>query len=162
MSFETFTLALPSVVLEVAGKGALISLAVLGMVAVLRRASAANRHLLLVLAVGCLLILPVFVVGLPSQELAVLPAEPVAQGGHGLAGDGHGPVQTVTTQRVQRAAPPASLRLPAASGFALLVLAVSGLLLVRLALAVRRLARLYAGSPVPLPRLTPGWRSSTS
>lgn len=156
MSFETFTLALPSVVLEVAGKGALISLAILGMAALLRRASAASRHLLLVLGAGCLLVLPVFAVGLPTQELAVLPSEPVqpvVQDGHGLPRDGHGRTQVVTSrpaQRVQKAAPAASFRLPAASGFALFVLAVSALLLVRLALAVWRLGRLYAGSrPAP-------------
>lgn len=155
MSFETFTLALPSAVLEVAGKGALISLAALGMVALLRRASAASRHLLLVLAAGCLLLLPVFTVALPSRELAVLPSEPVrpaaavtepAQDGHGRTRDGHGPLQVVTAQRVERAAPPTDLRLTAASGLALFVLAVAALLLARLALAVRRLTRLYAGS----------------
>jgi ankyrin repeat protein/beta-lactamase regulating signal transducer with metallopeptidase domain len=146
MSFETFTLALPSVVLEVAGKGALISCAVLGLAAVLRRASAASRHLLLVLGAGCLLLLPVFAVGLPSRELAVLPAEPVRPVAAEPARDGHGPLQVVAAQRVQRAAAPASFRLPAAGGFALFVLAVAGLLLGRLALAVRRLGRLYAGS----------------
>lgn len=148
MSFETFTLALPSAVLEVAGKGALISLAVLGMVALLRRASAASRHLLLVLAAGALLLLPVFAVGLPSRELPVLPAEPVPTVPTVVAEpvqDGHGPSQAVTVrpeQPVQRVAPPMDLRLLAA----LFALAVSGVLLARLALAVRRLGRLYAGS----------------
>jgi beta-lactamase regulating signal transducer with metallopeptidase domain len=150
MSFATFTLALPSVVLEVAWKGALISLAVLGLVAVLRRASAASRHLLLVLGAGCLLVLPLFSVGLPSRELAVLPTEPVggveSTDGHGLTRDGHGLAQTVTTQRVQRAAPPVGSRLPVTGGLALVVLAVSALFLGRLALAVWRLGRLYAGS----------------
>jgi BlaR1 peptidase M56/ankyrin repeat protein len=90
----------------------------------------------------------VFAVGLPSQELTVLPAEPVQP----VVQDGHGPVQGVTIERVQREVAPASFKLPAASGFALFVLAVSGLLLVRLALAVRRLGRLYAGSQ-PAPRV---------
>ncbi len=156
MSFEIFTLALPSVVLEMAGKGALIALAVLGMAALLRRASAASRHLLLVLGAGCLLVLPVFAVGLPSREVAVLPLEPVgpvqpvvaaqpAEDGHGLSQDGQGRSRSETLGSAQRVAP-RDFRLPLASGLALFALAVSALLLARLALAVRRLGRLYAGS----------------
>ncbi len=154
MRFEIFTLAIPSVALEVAGKGALISLTVLGMIAVLRRASAASRHLLLVLAAGSLLLLPVLMVALPSREFAVLPVEPAQPVAvTGPAQDGHGLSQIVISrpaQPVQRAAPPTNLRLPTAAGLALFVLAVSGLLLARLLLAVWRLTALYAGSlPAP-------------
>jgi beta-lactamase regulating signal transducer with metallopeptidase domain len=60
--------------LDVALKGVVILLAAGALVVICRRASAAARHLLWSVAVACLLLLPIFELGLPNWRLPVFPA----------------------------------------------------------------------------------------
>ena len=73
MNLTSFLGEVPSMVLMVAGKGALVSLAALGLASALRRASAASRHLVLALAAAGLLVLPLMTVVLPAWDVPVLP-----------------------------------------------------------------------------------------
>jgi beta-lactamase regulating signal transducer with metallopeptidase domain len=127
MSLASFSRELPAVVFAIAGKGALISLAALGVAAALRRASAASRHLVLALATVLLLLLPLMTAMLPSWDLAALETRAA------VTGDA-----------------PRAVSSGPAIVLLLLPLVLSLLLLIRLGLAVRGLSRLRAGArPAP-------------
>jgi len=158
MNLASFAVELPSMVLAVAGKGVLVSLAALGAAVALRRTSAAGRHLVLALAAASLLLLPLLVAVLPAWDLAVLPtvemphgASPavaaafIPQAPHaaalGTLGGGDAPRGVSTVGRISLGQPGL---LP------LLSLAISLLLLLRIALAVHGLSRLRTGCrPAP-------------
>jgi beta-lactamase regulating signal transducer with metallopeptidase domain len=148
MNLASFIEELPSMVFAIAGKGALISLAALGIAASLRRASAASRHLVLALAAVLLLLVPVLTAVLPSWDLSVLPriesreisADPPAARAS-MPGLGAAPDESGFKPHSWGAAGS-----PATLSPGLLPLAVSLLLLIRLALAVRGLSRLRTSS----------------
>src|SRR5262245_30104873 len=164
MNLASFVGELPSMALAVAGKGALISLAALGAAVALRRASAASRHLLLAFAAASLLLLPVLVAILPAWRLAVLPGvetpridtprvEPRGyQQGRPSGTEG---TRVGFLRPVRDGSFPSPGFQPGVQGGASLFLpwiplAVSLLLLARLAVSVARLSRLRTGSrPAP-------------
>lgn len=145
MNLASFLGELPSMVFTVAGKGALISCSALGLAAVLRRASAASRHLVLALAVVALLVLPLITVMLPSWDLAV---PGVARGSLGMNAAAAGDAS-------RGVSPAGRISLGQADVLPLLLwAAVSLLLLIRLGIAVYWLSRLRTGSrPAP-----PAWQ----
>lgn len=131
MSLASFIGELPSMVFAITGKGALISLAALGMAASLRRASAASRHLVLALAVVLLLLLLPMAMSLPSWNLTV------------LAGTSQGSLGMMNAAAVGDA--PRGV-----STLGMISFFTSLLLLIRLGLAMHGLSRLQAGSrPAP-------------
>jgi beta-lactamase regulating signal transducer with metallopeptidase domain len=160
MTPETLTVDLAAVALDAAGKGALLALTTLLALGALRRASAASRHLLLALTVAALVLLPALAWLLPARELALLPAasEPLAgaramriataPGAVVAAGPARFSPAAVKEAEARRGAP-ADWR-AAVLAIGVFSLAVSALLLLRLAVAVRRLAGLRAGAqPAP-------------
>ncbi len=160
MTPETLTVDFAATALGAAGKGALLALATLLALAALRRASAASRHLLLALTAAALVLLPALAWLLPARELALLPAssEPLAAAsatrvatapdtglppGPALSGSA-----AAKEAEAHRGATVDWRTAALAAGF--FSLAVSALLLLRLAVAVRRLASLRAGAqPAP-------------
>ncbi|HEX5760432.1 MAG TPA: M56 family metallopeptidase [Thermoanaerobaculia bacterium] len=157
---ETLAVDLAAIALNVAGKGALLALATLLALAALRRASAASRHLLLALAAAALVLLPALAWLLPARELELLPAasEPLAAARTAQVASGPDTTVPAVPARSSAAAAreveaprgtPFDWRTAAlAAGF--FSLAVSALLLLRLAVAVRRLASLRSGAqPAP-------------
>ncbi len=149
---QSFVGELPSMALAMAGKGALISLAALGVASALRRASAASRHLVLALAAAALLVIPLMAAILPAWDLPVLPTVETPRGASPAAAAfiprdprdaagaferGEAPRGVATVGRISLGQ----------SGFLpLLPLAVSLLLLIRLAFMVHRLSRLRTSS----------------
>ena len=160
MTPQTLTVDFAAIALEAAGKGALLALATLLALGALRQASAASRHLLLSLTAAALVLLPALAWLLPARELALLPAasEPVAAAGAaqveiapdtGLpAGPALSGPAAAKEAEAHRGATVDWRTAALAAGF--FSLAVSALLLLRLAVAVRRLASLRAGAqPAP-------------
>ena len=160
MTPETLTVDFAAIALDAAGKGALLALATLLALGALRRASAASRHLLLALTAAALVLLPALAWLLPARELALLPAVPeplaVARAARVAiapdAGLPAGPAPSwppAAKEAEARRGATVDWRTAAlAAGF--FSLAVSTLLLLRLAVAVRRLASLRAGAqPAP-------------
>ena len=161
MTPETLTVDFAAIALDAAGKGAMLALATLIALGALRRASAASRHLLLALTAAALVLLPALAWLLPARELELLPAAtaaaPVIQPAEAPAAAGTDAVAAAPARRldvavgeeqVARGTAPSWRTAALAAGF--LSLAVSTLLLLRLAVAVRRLASLRAGArPAP-------------
>ncbi len=165
MNLASFIGELPSMTLTMVGKGALIALAALGVATALRRASAASRHLVLALAAAVLVLLPVMVAVLPVWDLAVLPEVETRYGGPTPAAAPPPGVQTPGYHERDRprgddapAPPPSGVGFFLRSqGFQSLAgaLAISILLLLRLALGLYRLSRLRTASrPAP-----PEWQA---
>ena len=156
MNLASFVEELPSMVFATAGKGAVICLAALGAATALRRASAASRHLVLALAAATLLLVPALTAFLPPWNLPVLPRVEQA-GGHpapepkvvrvSMSGREATPDRSGFEPRAGDASGPA----PSLLDFLPLVpLAISLLLLIRLALAMHGLSRLRTGArPAP-------------
>ncbi len=160
MTPQTLTVDFAAIALDAAGKGALLALATLLALGVLRRASAASRHLLLALTAAALVLLPALAWLLPARELALLPAvsKPLAAARAArvaTAPDTGLPAEPALSRpaaarevEAQRGTQVDWRTAALAAGF--FSLAVSTLLLLRLAVAVRRLASLRAGArPAP-------------
>ncbi|HVF59338.1 MAG TPA: M56 family metallopeptidase [Thermoanaerobaculia bacterium] len=160
MTPQTLTVDFAAIALDAAGKGALLALATLLALGALRRASAASRHLLLALTAAALVLLPALAWLLPAREVALLPAaaEPLAVARASQvaiasdtavpAGPGRTWPAAAKEAEARRGAPVDWRGAVLAAG--VFSLAVSALLLLRLAVAVRRLASLRAGAqPAP-------------
>ncbi|HYU32965.1 MAG TPA: hypothetical protein VEW48_12445 [Thermoanaerobaculia bacterium] len=158
MSHASFIGELPSTVFAMAGKGALISLAALGVAAALRRSSAASRHLVLALAAAVLVLLPVLVAALPAWDLPVPRVEtgyvptPAAARPPGVQTPGYHENDRPRGDDAPASPPSGVGFFHGSQGFQSLAgaLTISLLLLLRLALALYHLSRLRAGSrPAP-------------
>ncbi len=161
MTPETLTVDFAAIALDAAGKGALLALATLLALGALRRASAASRHLLLALTAVALVLLPALAWLLPARELPLLPAPAAGAAAAPLPATGVAHVaiapDTGLPAEAARSWPAAANEAEAWRGapvdwraavlaIGLFSLAVSALLLLRLAVAVRRLAGLRAGA----------------
>lgn len=159
MNLASFAVELPSMVLAVAGKGVLVSLAALGAAVALRRTSAASRHLVLALAAAALLLLPVLVAVLPAWDLAVLPRFETRSDRQGRPSGTESMSIVADVEELSPSwrdgrplsGPGFQPRVPGAEPLLLWApLAVSLLLLLRIALAVHGLSRLRTGGrPAP-------------